>query len=337
MKLSVVIPCRNEKTHISECIKSIFSSELPENIEMTVIVVDGMSTDGTRDIINELNSIYSNLVLVDNIQQLTPFAFNIGINYKDFEYLQIVGARHIISIDYIIKSINILIYKKEIWCVGGKLINAYTNYESELISRAMSTKFGMGIGNFRTLEKSGITDTVTSPMYHSSVFERIGLFDEELIRNQDDDFNFRIINAGGKIFFNSEISLKYYVRTSIDKLWRQFFQYGYWKVFVNKKHKSLTTIRQLAPPLFVSYLILVFFFLFLPFEVYLITLIPLFVYFLISIYTAIKISEKNSQVFVLIKTFLILHLSYGLGFLSGFSHFILLNKKPSDKQKELSR
>lgn len=337
MKLSVVIPCRNEKNHIGECIQSIFSSDLPENIEMTVIVVDGMSTDGTREIINELNSIYSNLVLVDNIQKLTPFAFNIGINYKNFDYLQIVGARHIISKEYIIISINILISKTEIWCVGGKLINAYTNYESELISRAMSTKFGMGIGNFRTLEKSGLTDTVTSPMYHSSVFEKIGLFDEELIRNQDDDFNFRIRNSGGKIFFNSEISLKYYVRASFDKLWRQFFQYGYWKVFVNKKHKSLTTIRQLTPPLFVSYLILVFFFLILPFDLYLITLFPLFTYFLISIFTAIKISEKNSQVFVLIKTFLILHLSYGLGFLSGFLQFILLNKKPSDKQKKLSR
>ena len=83
--------------------------------------------------------------------------------------------------------------------------------------------------------------------------------------------------------------------------------------------------------------VLVFFFLFLPFDVYWITLIPLLVYFLICIYTAIKISERYSQIFVLIKTFLILHLSYGLGFLSGFGHFILLNKKPSDKQKELSR
>ena len=338
MKLSVVIPCRNEKTHISECIKSIFSSELPENIEMTVIVVDGMSTDGTREIINELNSTYSNLVLVDNIQQLTPFAFNIGINYKDFEYLQIVGARHIISIDYLIKSINILIYKKEIWCVGGKLINAYTNYESELISRAMSTKFGMGIGNFRTLEKSGLTDTVTSPMYHSSVFERIGLFDEELIRNQDDDFNFRIINAGGKIFFNSEISLKYYVRASLDKLWRQFFQYGYWKVYVNKKHKTITTIRQMAPPLFVFYLLLSPFIFLIPFGVFWILLSPNIFYLILLLFFSIKYADHSITNFLgLIRSFVTLHLSYGSGYIRGILEFFILRKSPSIKQQVLTR
>jgi len=337
MKVSVIIPCRNEQGYIQECLEGIYNNNLPENIELTVIVVDGMSEDGTREIVEKISKVHTNLFIVNNVNRLTPTAFNLGIKYLKADYYQIIGARHIISKDYISKSIELLKNNETIWCVGGKLINAYTNYESELISRAMSTKFGMGIGNFRTLEKSGLTDTVTSPMYHSSVFEKIGLFDEELIRNQDDDFNFRVINAGGKIFFNSEISLKYYVRASLDKLWRQFFQYGYWKVFVNKKHKSLTTIRQLAPPLFVSYLILVFFFLFLPFELYLITLLPLFVYLLISFYTAIKISEKNSQVFVLIKTFLILHLSYGFGFLNGFLRFILLNKKPSDKQKELSR
>ena len=93
------------------------------------------------------------------------------------------------------------------WCVGGKLINSYTNFLSEVISKCMASKFGMGIGNFRTLNDSGYTDTVTSPMYPKFVFERIGFFDEELVRNQDDDFNYRVAKAGGKIFFSSEICL----------------------------------------------------------------------------------------------------------------------------------
>ncbi len=337
MKLSVVIPCRNEKNHIAECIHSIFSSDLTENIEMTVIVVDGMSSDGTREIVSDLKTKYSNLVLVDNIDQLTPFAFNIGINYSIFDYLQIVGARHIISKKYIIISINILISKTEIWCVGGKLINAYTNYESEIISKAMNSSFGMGLGNFRLLLKSGFTDTVTSPMYPKFVFDKIGFFDEKLARNQDDDFNFRIKKSKGKIWIENSISLKYYVRSSYLGLFKQFFQYGYWKVFVNKKHAVITTLRQLAPPLFVVYLIVVPL-LFLKLKgSFLLTLLPFFVYLLIAFYLSVKNSICIKEFFGIFKTYLILHISYGLGYLYGISHFYILRKKPSQKQKNLSR
>ena len=97
----------------------------------------------------------------------------------------------------------------------------------------------MGLGNFRTLSKSAYTDTVTSPMYPKKVFETVGLFDAQLTRNQDDDFNFRVLKAGGKIWFEADINLKYYVRSTFKQVRKQFFQYGYWKVYVNKKHKTM--------------------------------------------------------------------------------------------------
>ena len=337
INISVIIPCRNEVLYIQECIEAIYSNQLTSAVILNVFVVDGMSDDGTREHVLALENQFSNLKLIENQKKMTPFAFNLGICQVPSDYIQIVGARQIISNNYLQKSLDILNSNKDIWCVGGKLNNEYLNETGEIISKAMSSPFGMGLGNFRTLEKSGETDTVTSPMYPYYVFEKIGFFDEELIRNQDDDFNYRVTKAGGKIWFESEISLKYYVRSNFKGLYRQFYQYGYWKVFVNQKHKVVTTIRQLAPPAFVFFLfvspiliLLGSFFLYSTIAVY-------GIYLLLGIYFSFKPSKGIREFFKILKTFPILHFSYGIGYLSGIINFLILRQKPSDKQKRLSR
>lgn len=338
MKISVVVPCRNESMYIAECIDTIFKCELPNNTELNVFIVDGMSDDGTRQIVLDLKKNYPFLHLIDNINQLTPFAFNLGIFAGGkVDYVQIVGARHILSNNYILNSIQKIESDPSVWCVGGKIINEFINNTGQVISKAMSTSFGMGLGNFRTLNKSGFTDTVTSPMYPYWVFDKIGFFDEELIRNQDDDFNYRIKQAGGKIFYDNELSLKYYVRGSYKALSRQFFQYGYWKVFVNKKHKAVTTLRQLAPPFFVLYICLWLISLFGGKLIFMISSIPLIGYLFINLYFSLKSSDQKVKWFAIFKTYLILHCFYGLGYLKGILDFFLLNQKPSNKQKRLSR
>lgn len=337
MRISVIIPCRNEKNYIKECIEAIYASDISDSLCLSVFVVDGMSDDGTREIVMDLINDFQGLKLVDNIQQLTPFAFNLGIHQTPFDYLQIVGARHIISSNYISKSIDILENDKSVWCVGGKLKNEYTTTTSRIIANAMDTSFGMGLGNFRIKENSGFTDTVTSPMYPAFVFEKIGYFDEELIRNQDDDFNFRVSKEEGGIWFESSISLKYYVRASFNGLFKQFFQYGYWKVYVNKKHGEVTTLRQLVPPLFVLYTLLLPFLLGVNFSLFTFASIGLIFYTLLAVFFGMKKSENFKEFFGVVKTFPILHFSYGFGYLQGLIHFFVLNKKPSSKQKTLSR
>ena len=337
MKVSVVIPCRNEKAFVGRCIEAIYNSELPEHVHIKVIVVDGMSNDGTREELDRLQTIYTSLNVVDNIQQLTPIAFNLGIHYCDFDFLQIIGARHIITANYISKSIDILINKPEIWCVGGKIKNVFTTEDSQVISEAMSTSFGMGLGNFRTLNESSFTDTVTSPMYPKFVFEKIGYFDEQLVRNQDDDFNFRVNKAGGKIWFESEIALDYYVRSNYSGLMKQFYQYGYWKVFVNTKHKTVTTWRQLIPPVFVLYVFSIVFLPFLPFLFTLFYSLPFILYLILLVFVSLRCAKKSTSVLAFIRTFIILHFSYGSGYLHGILNFIILKRKPSKNQMRLSR
>ena len=173
-KITIVIPCRNERLYIEECIEAIFKCLLPANFLINVFVVDGMSIDGTREIIEALTEKYDSLFLIDNEKKLTPFAFNLGIKAGGkVDFVQIVGARHILSENYLEKCIQKLTDDASTWCVGGKIVNEYINETGEIISKAMSTTFGMGLGNFRTLEKSGFTDTVTSPMYPYWVFEKI--------------------------------------------------------------------------------------------------------------------------------------------------------------------
>lgn len=339
MKIVVIIPCRNEVNHIQECVDAIFKSKLEVSCELSVIVVDGKSDDGTTDLIQELKLKYYNLSVVINEKQLTPFAFNIGINELEADYYQIIGARQIIDEFYISKAVSRLENDKTIWCVGGSVQNVYLNECGRIIATAMSTSFGMGLGNFRTLEKSDFVDTVGTPMYPKFVFDKIGFFDEELVRNQDDDFNFRLIQAGGKIFFDANISLKYYVRGSFPNLWKQFFQYGYWKVYVNQKHKTVTTFRQLVPPIFVLYLIVFILSWFFGTFIGIISSFPIIFYLILASYISYNLTSKDTLLRFkdIFKTFLILHISYGLGYLRGVLEFVLMKKKPSDKQKKMSR
>ncbi len=337
MKLSVIIPCRNEVNFIEECIEAIYSNDLPLTCELNVIIVDGLSDDGTRDKIKTLSNRFPNLFLVDNTLQLTPYAFNLGIHYIKADYYQIVGARQILTPNYLSKSLSVFSEKPDVWCVGGLVNNVYVNQVGEVISKAMSTTFGMGLGTFRTLQESNYTDTFGTPMYPSWVFDKIGYFDEELIRNQDDDYNFRVIKAGGKIWFESSISLKYYVRGNYSGLYKQFYQYGYWKVYVNKKHGEVTTLRQLVPPLFVLYIFTLPLLSFLDLNIAKIFSIGLLLYFGLAFWFTLKKLKSIKEFFGIFKTFPILHFSYGLGYLQGIIHFLILMKKPSNKQKSLSR
>lgn len=338
LKLSVVIPCRNERPYIRACVEAIYACELPEGTQMRVFVVDGRSDDGTIEEIRRLETEFPGLELVENAMQLTPYAFNLGIYAGGkVDFVQIVGARHILTPNYLMRAIELMQLDPAIWCVGGRMENVFLNEGGRIISKAMGSAFGMGLGNFRTLQASGFTDTVTSPMYPYHVFERIGFFDERLVRNQDDDFNFRVTQAGGKIYYCHEIGLQYYVRGNIRNLWRQFFQYGYWKVFVNRKHKAVTTLRQLVPPLFVLFLLAIPFTWLIHIYLFDLAMAGLGCYLLLGLLVAYRSADRKSETLAVWGVFPVLHVSYGLGYLKGIIDFLILRKRPSAKAEALSR
>ncbi len=267
----------------------------------------------------------------------TPFALNIGIKASTSDYATILGAHAEVSKSYFSKSVKDFQIDPKMGCTGGFLINEYEDEVSEAIGSAQSSSFGVGNAHFRTGNASGFVDTVAFGTYSRKVFEKIGYFDEELDRNQDDEFNFRLLKNGFKIYLDKDITANYYVRGSFKKLYRQYWQYGYWKVFVNVKHQMITTVRQLIPMLFVLFLAVGAVLSFVHPILRLLFFAGLGSYLLGAVFFATKKSKTPLQSAKIIFSFLILHLSYGLGYLKGIWDFMVLRKGPSKSSASLTR
>jgi GT2 family glycosyltransferase len=250
--------------------------------------------------------------------------------YEDVKI--ILGAHSEVDENFIIENIKILNENDEIMCSGGVLENVYENKAANIVGIAMSSPFGVGNAHFRTGAKDGIVDTVAFGAYKKSVFTTIGYFDEDLARNQDDEFNYRLLQSGGKIYLSKKIKCKYFVRSSYLKLFNQYYQYGFWKVFVGKKHGAITTVRQLIPMLFVVFNILIILTLLISSKLAITMLLGDVVYLLGAFYFALKTKEVLLLPQI-IYTFLILHISYGFGYLMGVFNFLLLSRSPDQKTK----
>lgn len=322
--------------YIEKCINSIIANHYPKDL-VSIYVCDGMSNDGTRELIKKLVSVNNNLFLLDNHKKTTPLALNLGLKTSTAEVKIILGAHSEVDENFISENINALDIDPKIGCVGGILENVYENQVSKIIGLAMSSKFGVGNAHFRTGEKKGFVDTVAFGGYRKEVFNKVGYFDETLERNQDDEFNFRVVKSGYKIYLSEKIKCNYYVRASYTKLYRQYYQYGYWKVFVNKKHRTITSFRQLVPLFFVFFLITALMFsLIFPYSVFL-SLFILFIYFFLSLLASYSLSKKISTILKTSFVFLLLHSGYGWGYLLGLIDFIIFNKKPNDKATSSTR
>lgn len=336
MKVSVVIPCRNEAQYIERCISSVLNCEYPKEL-LEILVCDGISEDKTQQIVKRISDEKSNVRLLINEKQTTPHALNLGINQSSGDVIIILGAHASISSDYISRCVSSLKEDKSLGCVGGVLHNTFSDTQSEAIAKAMSHPFGVGSAHFRTGNKSGYVDTVAFGAYKREVFEKIGLFDEDLVRNQDDEFNYRLIQEGFKIKLDNTITASYHVRASFTRLFRQYYQYGYWKVYVNTKHKALTSVRQLIPSIFVLYIIIggVLSAVFPLFgKIY---LVGLGFYTILGLLSAFSRNINPMKAIMTFFAFVILHLSYGVGYLEGLLVIKVLGKSPSVKRSTSSR
>ncbi len=302
-----------------------------------LIVVDGMSTDGTREILFRRAASNELLRVIDNPDRFTPIALNKGIEAAAGEVVIILGAHAELDTEFVRRSIEALEAHPDAGCVGGLIKNIHENKESALIGRAMASSFGVGNARFRTGGKAGYVDTVAFGAYRKEVFETIGLFDEALVRNQDDELNFRLTKAGYKIWFDPEIQSKYYVRGSFKKLYRQYFQYGYWKVYVNRKHRTVTTLRQIIPLLFVAWMSLALVITLLDTRFMPLLTLPLFLWFLAAFGAALMAATPSKDLPGVIRAFLTLHVAYGLGYAKGIFDFILRNRRPASSEYTVTR
>jgi len=250
--VSVVVPCRNEARYIRTCLESITRGNYPrERIE--VLVIDGMSDDGTRECVAAYAAEYPSISMLDNPKRITPCALNIGIRAARGEVIVRMDAHVVYPPEYISRVVTAL-EESGADNVGGVLVTLPGSHTptARAIAIAMSHPFGVGNSYFRIgVRAPRWVDTIAFFCCRKTLFERIGLFDEELVRNQDGEFNSRLIRRGGRILLLPDVQAYYYARRSLRQVARMYYQYGYFKPLVAKKIKRFMTVRQMVPALFI--------------------------------------------------------------------------------------
>jgi GT2 family glycosyltransferase len=218
---------------------------------MEVIVVDGLSDDGTREILERLTQQHSEVRVVDNPRRITPCAMNAGIREACGQYIAILGAHCEYASDYLKTCVELLDEHPEVSCAGGPIISAGKSVFGQAVAAAMAHPVGIGNATHRHPDFEGYAEGACYPVFRREIFEEIGLYDEMLVRNQDDELNYRLTKHGRKVFLSPRARSTYFVRETIHSLFRQYFEYGYWRVAVIRKHRMPASFRHLVPPAFV--------------------------------------------------------------------------------------
>jgi GT2 family glycosyltransferase len=319
--ISILIPVRNEADTIERCLDAVFTQDYSADL-MGILVADGMSDDGTRQILQDLQERHPNLFIYDNPKKIVPTGLNILIGEAKGEVLVRVDGHTIISPDYVTQCVNLL-ESSGADNVGGRMDARGENFFGEVVALATSSPFGIGGARFHYSEKEEWVDTVYMGAWKREVFEKIGLFDEELVRDQDDEFNYRLRKFGGKILLSPEIKSTYTPRGSLGKLWRQYFQYGFYKVRVLQKHPRQMRPRQFVPLGFVLALLLTALLALLTPWGWIALVGLVGVYALANLVASLLTAPREGWRYFwpLPFAFVTIHLSYGLGFLAGLFKF----------------
>ncbi|WP_447603635.1 glycosyltransferase family 2 protein [Nitrospira sp. Nam80] len=337
VELSVIVPCRNEENSIEDCVRSILKQEFLSG-EIELIVADGQSTDRTRDIVERIARDDSRIRVIDNPGCIVSSGLNAAIAVARGRIILRMDAHTIYAKDYVHHCLGVL---RETGAdnVGGPALTSAQGYIQTAIAAAYHSPFAVGGAKFHDPCYEGYVDTVPYGCWPRHIFSWIGLFDEELVRNQDDEFNLRLVRCGGRIWQSPRIKSWYRTRGSLIDLFRQYRQYGYWKVRVIQKHNLPASIRHVIPAGFLQSLMLL-------------SMASLWWspalwggIGLCALYAACNVAasmfvagHNNWRLFpILPLVFATYHFSYGLGFLRGIWDFVIVRRGPRQALMTLSR
>lgn len=319
--ISVIIPIYNEEKYIINCIESLLLQSYPKQ-NMEWIFVDGNSIDKTKLILNEYKEKYKSLIKIyDNPNRTVPYAMNIGIKKAKGKYIIRLDAHAEYEKNYIEKCVYYL-NKTNADNVGGIAITKSKGFVGESIALMLSSKFGVGNSSFRTNGNSGYVDTVPFGAFKKEVFEKWGMYDERLTRNQDNEMNFRIRKNGGKIYLSNDIIFSYYCRDSIKGISDMAIKNGMWNMITMKLCPGSMGIRHFIPFLFLTSLIILPLLSMFYFNIIFLFIFELLMYILLDIYFSIKLSKNIKYFLMIFILFPIFHLTYGFGSLKGIIKII---------------
>lgn len=327
IKVTVIIPIRNEEKFIAQCLNTVLAQDFPkENIEVNLI--DGMSEDKTALIINTYIESYPFIHMYHNPGKTVPYAMNIGIRNAAGTYIVRLDAHAEYANDYISKCVEYL-ENTDACNVGGPMIAIGKTPMQKAIAASYHSSFAMGGGKLHDAAYQGYADTVWLGAFKKSTLISVGAYDERFSRSEDDELNYRIAKSGEKIYITPDIKSKYYPRNSLGKLFKQYFDYGLWKPAVIRKHKKPARLSHLVPVSFILFILLFGIAAFFSSAIAYAYFSVLLLYIALDVYYSFR--NKRAENFI-IKLFLcvvhiVLHISYGIGFLAGIFRFILAGKE----------
>jgi glycosyltransferase involved in cell wall biosynthesis len=329
-QISLVVACRNEAKHIRLFLDSLLAQDL-DGFDWQIVVADGASDDGTRHVLQEYASGNPRITVIDNPAKIVSCGLNSAIRAARGSIILRMDAHTEYAPDYVKKCVDAL-ERSAADNVGGPARTKAEGLRPRAIEAAYHSRFSTGGARFHDDNHSGYVDTVPYGCWRKETLLRLGLFDEGLVRNQDDELNLRLTRSGGKIWQSAEIVSWYRPRTNLSALFRQYFQYGFWKVRVIRKHRVPGSWRHLIPGMFVAVNLL----LLLTSacaaifgspaiaRLALLTWVTLAAMYAAGCLTASFLAARRcgwSLFFYLPITFAVFHLSYGLGFLMGSAYW----------------
>lgn len=321
-EISIIIPCYNEEKTIAQVLAAIQEQSI--NIRACeVVIADGMSSDKTREVIEIFSNDHPELSIrvIDNPKRYIPTGLNTAIKASEGEYIVRLDAHCVPEKTYIERCITHL-KSGTADNVGGIWIiePGEDTPIAKAIAMAASNVIGTGNAAYRQAgSQEGFVDTVPFGSFKRSLFDKIGMYDETLLSNEDYDFNVRIRNAGGKIYLDPKIECIYFARTTLRSLAKQYWRYGFWKQKMLRKYPESIRWRQALPPLFILCVIFLFIIsiFFPPFSILLIALLTLYL-MLVAISVVFDKRSKQltfSENILTVVAIIIMHFSWGFGFL----------------------
>lgn len=332
--VSVILSTYNEARCIENCLGSILGQETTSTVsgdfDLEVLAIDGMSLDGTREILERCAAREPRLRVLTNQRRYTPFAFNLGLRHARGEYVCIFGAHTVYRSDYIAMCLSELLAHDAAAC-GGRVITtpSGSTLSARLTAWAMSHPFGSSRKSFRT-QKEGAVDTVNYPLFRRDVALAVGGYDEELLRNQDNDLNQKLRARGHVLWCTWKTQCQYFPKGTVSGLFQYAFRTGHWNAVSHRKNPDAMSTRHFVPLAFVLCLALFCLIalaaaLLLPASYVGPATLPLAgllgVYLILGTGAALHVAlrERSLGALCLPLVFLGFHLAYGYGTVCGFA------------------
>jgi len=326
-QVSIIVPCYNEQGTIQLLLDAIYEQDYSRS-KIEVIIADGLSTDHTKEEISKfvLSHPDLNIRIIDNPKRIIPAGLNRAIRSAEGDIIIRLDAHSVPEPDYVTLCVSGL-EKGKGDNIGGvwDIRPVEDIWQAKSISEAASHKFGVGDASYRYTSEPQIVDTVPFGSFYRSLFDKIGLYDETLLTNEDYEFNVRLIKNGGKVWLDPRIRSVYYSRSTFSDLARQYWRYGYWKAQMIRRYPNTLRWRQAVPPLFVLSLgVLILFSVSFHFaRILLMFEITIYVCLLLAAGIGVSLKKNNTSALIGVPiSIAIMHITWGCAFIWG------LIKKP---------